>query len=189
MIIKKVGLNNWRELREIGINSYVPHYSHLWKENGIEWYLNRCFGEEFLKNEIANPNVEYYVIKKDHENIGMLKLVLQKPLPNSEIENALYLEKIYFVKEWTGKGVGREVMDFVYQRARETGCDCIWLTAMDTAEKPIAAYQKAGFEIHSHQFLDFELMKDEFRGTFVMQNCSFDKSVDFSKADDDLTDD
>ena len=178
MIIRKVELNNLRELQKIGFNSYVPHYAHLWKPKGIEWYMNRCFGEKFLSTEIVNPNVEYYIIENDDENIGMLKLILKKPLPNSEVENALYLEKIYFVEKWTGKGAGREVMNFVFQRARETGGECIWLVAMDTAEKPVAAYQKSGFNIHSHQFLDFELMKDEFKGTFVMQNCSFNESID-----------
>ncbi len=171
--IKKVSSKDWRELREIGIKSYIPHYSHLWKSSGLEWYSNRCFGEDFLQNELVNENVEYYIISSNAQNIGVLKLVLQKTLPDSKIENALYLEKIYFVKDWTGKGVGREVMKFVFERARKLKRDCVWLVAMDTADKPVKAYEKAGFSIHSHQFLDFELMKDEFKGTFVMQNCSF----------------
>lgn len=169
MNVRKVGLSDWRELQEIGIESYVPHYSQMWKPNGLEWYLNRCFGEEFLQNEIADPNVEYYIISSAEKNIGILKLVRCKSLPNSDIENALYLEKVYFVKEWTGKGAGRELMNFVFGRARQTHCDCVWLVAMDTADKPIRAYQKAGFTIHSRQLLDFELMKDEFRGTIVMK--------------------
>ena len=173
MIIRKVGLTDWRELREIGIESYFPHYSQMWKPDGLDWYQNRCFGEEFLENELKNENVEYYIISSEARNIGVLKLVLQKTLPDSEVDNALYLEKIYFIKEWTGKGVGRKVMDFVFERARKLKRDCVWLVAMDTAEKPIAAYKRSGFTIHSHQFLDFELMKDEFKGTFVMRNCSF----------------
>ncbi len=173
MNLRKVGLPNLLELRDIGIESYIPHYSQLWKPHGLEWYLERCFGVEFLQNELVDENVEYYIIAAEEHNIGILKLVLRKLLPDSDVENALYLEKIYFIKEWTGKGVGREVMDFVFQRAREINCGCIWLVAMDTAEKPIAAYKKAGFEIHAHQFLDFELMKDEYKGTFVMKNYSF----------------
>jgi hypothetical protein len=42
---------------------------------------------------------------------------------------------------------------------------------MDTADKPILAYQKAGFTIHSRTRLDFEMMKEEFRGMFVMKYC------------------
>ena len=171
MKVRKVGLADLHELRDIGIKSYVPHYAHMWKPNGLEWYSKKCFGEEFLQNELIDANVEYYIISAAEQNIGILKLVLQKPLPDSDIENALYLEKIYFVKEWTGKGVGREVMNFAFERANQLNRDCIWLVAMDTANKPVQAYKKVGFVIHLHEFLDFELLKDEFKGTFVMIKC------------------
>lgn len=173
MNIKKVDLSKWRELREIGIESYLPHYTHLWKPGGVEWYMNRCFGEDFLKIEISDPNVEYYIVENDGDNIGILKIVLQKPVPNSDVENGLYLEKIYFVKEWTGKGVGGKTIDFVLRRAAELRRDCVWLEAMDTAAKPVAAYEKSGFVQHSRVQLsdEFKLMKEEFRGMIVMTNC------------------
>lgn len=169
--IRKAGLENLRELQKIGVDSYLPHYAHLWKENDADWYLNRCFGDESLQNELADSNIEYYIISAEEKNIGILKLVLRKPLPDSSIENALYLEKIYFIKEWTGKGVGRELMNFTFERAKELNRDCVWLVAMDTAGKPVKAYERAGFMIHSRSQIDFELMKDEFRGTFVMKKC------------------
>ena len=173
MNIRKVGLKNLPELRNIGIKSYMPHYTHMWKANGIEWYMNRCFSESFLQNELSDLNVEYYIVENNGENIGMMKLVLQKPMPDSEIENALYLEKIYFIKEWTGKGVGKQFIDFALQRAVDLKRDYVWLTAMDTAAKPIKAYEKAGFTIHSYMNLgdEFELMKEEYRGMVVMKIC------------------
>jgi len=171
--IRKVGLPNLQELREIGIKSYVPHYTHLWKPGGIEWYLNRCFSIEFLRREITNENIEYYIVENDGENIGMMKIVLEKPIPDSEVSNALYLEKIYFVKEWTGKGIGKRFIDFALHRAAELKRQCVWLMAMDTSTKPIAAYERAGFTVDSRTRLsdEFELMKEEFRGMFVMKNC------------------
>lgn len=173
MIIKKASPADLRELQEIGIRSYVPHYTHLWKEGGVDWYMRRCFAYEVLKIELSDPNIEYYIAQAESQNIGILKLVLHKPLPDSDVENALYLEKIYFVKEWTGKGVGRELMQFTFNRAKELKRDCVWLMAMDTSEKPIAAYEKAGFVVHSRIRLGFEMMKEEYRGMVVMKNCFF----------------
>jgi GNAT superfamily N-acetyltransferase len=178
MNVRKVGLSDLQELQNIGIKSYIPHYAHMWKPDGLEWYLKRCFGSDFLQKELVDANVEYYIISSAEQNIGILKLVLHKPLPDSDVENALYLEKIYFIKEWTGKGVGRELMNFVFERAREINCDCVWLVAMDTAEKPIQSYERVGFAIHSHKFLDFELLKEEFKGTFVMKSCSRNKQIE-----------
>lgn len=170
MIIKKVGIEDIKDLQKVGFDSYTPHYAHLWKPNGIEWYMNRCFGADFLEKEIADPNVEYFIVEESGENIGMMKLVLRKPLINSNIENALYLEKIYFVKEWLGKGIGAKLIEFAVKRAAELSRDCVWLMAMDTSDKPIEAYQKSGFAIQSYTNLgdEFELMKEVFRGMVVM---------------------
>ncbi len=151
MKIRKVGLPDLQELRDIGIKSYIPHYAHMWNVGGLEWYLDRCFSDEFLQNELVDANVEYYIISSEEQNIGILKLVLRKPLPDSDNENALYLEKLYFIEEWTGKGVGRKMMNFAFKRAEETNCECVWLVAMDTADKPIKAYESAGFTIHSRK--------------------------------------
>ena len=175
LYIKKAGITGLPQLKQIRIDSYLPHYTHLWKENDAEWYLDKCFGEQFLTKELADKNVEYYIISAEGKNIGVLKLVLQKPLPDSDIENALYLEKIYFIKEWTGKGAGREVMNFTFERAGELNRQCVWLVAMDTADKAVKAYERAGFTIHSRSQIDFERMKDEYRGTFIMKKC-FDKN-------------
>lgn len=169
MQIKKACLTDLNDLRDIGISSYIPHYLHLWKKGGIEWYLQRCFAPEVLCAELADSNIEYYIVSDENQNIGILKLVLQKPLPDSNIESALYLEKIYFIKEWTGKGAGRELIQFVFGRARELKRECVWLMAMDTSEKPIQAYRNSGFSVHSHSRLDFELMKEKFRGMIVLK--------------------
>jgi GNAT superfamily N-acetyltransferase len=171
MEIRKVSLKDLKALQIIGERSYTPHYSHLWKPGGVEWYMRRCFSAAVLEKELADENIEYHIISVEGEDIGILKLVLLKPILNSEIENALYLEKIYFVKEWTGKGVGRRLIEFAFERARELNRSCVWLMAMDTSDKPITAYERAGFSIHSHTRLDFEIMKEEFRGMVVMTNC------------------
>ena len=172
MDIKKANFSDLPELQEIGVASYLPHYTHLWKPGGVDWYMNRCFSDKVLQNELSDENVEYYFVRDDGDrNIGFMKLVLQKSVPDSDIQNALYLEKLYFVKEWTGRGIGGKLIQFAIERARELQRDYVWLTAMDTSDKPITAYEKAGFTIHLHTRLDFELMKEEFRGMVVMTIC------------------
>jgi diamine N-acetyltransferase len=171
MIIKKAGPADLKAVQEIGANTYTPHYEYLWKEGGVEWYLERCFGDEVLRRELADPNIEYYIISDENQDVGILKLILQKPLPDSDIENALYLEKIYFVKEWTGKGAGRELIEYALERAKELGRDCVWLTVMDTSDKPMAAYERAGFVFHSKTSHDFELIKESLRGAIIMKKC------------------
>lgn len=169
--IIKAGLTDLIELQKIGVRSYLPHYQHLWKIGGVDWYMKRCFGIENLGRELNDENFEYYFVRRKDENIGVMKLVLQKTLPDSSFENSLYLEKLYFVKDFTGKGIGKPLMQMAFNRASELKREYIWLTAMDTAEKPIAQYVKNGYEFHSKMRLggEFKLMKEEFRGMVVMK--------------------
>lgn len=169
--IYKADSSDTADLCRVGIESYVPYYSHLWKDGGLEWYLERCFGVENLRTELSSEEVEYYFIKSNGKIAGFIKIVLLKPVPNAAKDNALYLEKIYFAKEFLGKGFGQTAIEFVIKRARNLGRKYVWLMAMDTAEKPIKAYETAGFSICSTTRLDFELMKEEFRGMVVMNRC------------------
>jgi RimJ/RimL family protein N-acetyltransferase len=169
MIIRRAGLEDLKEVQDIGARTYIQHYAYLWEEGGVRWYLQKCFGDEVLRAELADPNVEYYIMTAERENVGFLKLILRKALPESNVENALYLEKIYFVKEWTGKGVGRELIKLAFERAAELDRDCVWLTAMDTSDKPIAAYERAGFVFHARTRYDYELIKKELRDAVVLK--------------------
>ncbi len=171
LTFRQAGIADLTQVQDIGARSYLPHYPHLWKPGGVEWYLDRCFGNSTLEIELLDPNVEYYLISNRSESVGLLKLVLCKPLPDSDVENALHFEKLYFIENYTGKGCGQKFIRFAVERARELARDCVWLTAMDTSAKPIAAYERAGFRLHTSFRLDFEMMKPEFRGMVVMKQC------------------
>lgn len=182
MKITKAGPEDLEEVREIGVRSYSPHYDHLWKPGGMERYHELCFGDEALRRDLNDPNVEYYIISDAGENVGFLKLILRKPLPASNVENALYLEKIYFVKEWTGKGAGRKLIELTFDRARELQRECVWLMAMDTSDKPIKAYERAGFVVHSRERHASEWIKPEYRGMIVLKKC-FGETADSTSRD------
>lgn len=177
MKLKKVGASDIAELRDIGVRSYLPHYKHLWLAGGVEWYLERCFGDVALHAELRDDNIEYYIAADADENVGILKLVLHKPLPESAIDDALYLEKIYFTAEYTGKGAGKQLINFACERAGSLNREAVWLMAMDTSAKPVAAYEKHGFRVHARTRLDFELMKPEFRGMVIMKKLLSDDRI------------
>ena len=117
--IIKASSSDLPALQDIGASSYLPHYQHLWLAGGVEWYMQRCFGTRVLQDELSDENIEYHFVRVDGENVGFAKIVLQKSVPNSSVENALYLEKVYFIKEFTGKGAGRRTIDFAVARAQE----------------------------------------------------------------------
>lgn len=167
-------LINKKEIRELGVETYLPHYSHLWySPEGIEWYMEYCFGEEALTADLANPDVLYFTVKVEGEKLGFLKLVNHKaPFENQPKESFLYLEKIYFLKKATGLGLGQKTMAWVDEQARQWGITNVWLMAMDSSEKAIKSYEKAGFVQIATTRLDDEVfyrLRTELRGMVVLQ--------------------
>ena len=156
-------------LQYAGRATYEPYYPHLWKPGGLDWYMERCFGDETLRHEMADPNIEYllaYTTPEREELVGLLKLVLEKPVPGGLCGNALYLEKIYLMPFFFGKGIGQILIEYVLNRARALDREAVWLTVMKSGPRQV--YEKAGFETVGEAPIDFDLMKEAERGLWVM---------------------
>ena len=169
--IQNVGIESVALLSDVATYAYTDHYLHLWKNNNADWYINKCFTIEALTAELNDPNNVFYIVFENEKPLGFFKIVLSNPLSIEGIleENALYLERVYFIKEAVGKGLGEIAFNFALDTARRLNKKIIWLTAMDSSIKPIAAYQRMGFEICGTKRLDFEQIKDEMRGMVIMK--------------------
>ncbi|WP_242916878.1 GNAT family N-acetyltransferase [Pontibacter liquoris] len=154
-------------LQDIAINAYGDHYLYLWYDGGA-WYLERSFSENTLKKELADPNAAFFLIYDQDQLTGFLKLNIDAPLDNYPAREALELERIYLTKAASGKGIGREVVRFTKAYARERGKRLIWLKAMDSS-RSVQFYEQNGFRKCGTYTLDFEQMKPEYRGMYVLQ--------------------
>jgi GNAT superfamily N-acetyltransferase len=165
-------LNDIDKISELGRQTYLPHYPHLWFDGGIEWYLNKCFSKQQIEADLANPSLMYYAIYVEGQVAGLLKLIKNKPPIGLALPSCLYLEKIYFLKEFTGLGLGQKAIAWVTEQALLWGITDIWLMAMDSSHKAIASYEKAGFAFMGRTRLndeEFRLLKPELRGMVVLR--------------------
>ncbi len=164
---QKLGLEDIPLMQQVGRATYEPYYHHIWEPGGLDWYMENCFGNETLSIELADPNFEYLICRDEKDRIvGFLKLILKKPIPNTNISNALYLEKIYLMPEFYGRGNGQVLMEFVIEKATILGSEAVWLVCMEHG--PVWAYERAGFKIIGTVHWDFERLKDTQRVGLVM---------------------
>lgn len=154
-------------LQDIAINAYGDHYLYLWYDGGM-WYIDKSFGEATLKKELEDPNAALFLIYADEELVGFLKLNIDKALADEDQSESLELERIYLTKAASGKGIGRQVVDFTVAFARERNKRLIWLKAMDSS-KSVDFYEQNGFEKCGTYRLDFEAMKPEYRGMYILK--------------------
>jgi diamine N-acetyltransferase len=153
-------------LAGVAVQSYLEEYPYLWHDGG-QWYIQRCFAEPVLINELRQPNHAWFLLKEGNATVGYLKLNITNPLPGYESYDSLELERIYLLNVAKGKGYGRLAVEFCEQYAQRLNKDIIWLKAMDDARHP-AFYKKMGYSLCGTYLLDYELMKEELRGMVVM---------------------
>ena len=154
-------------LQDIAINAYGDHYLYLWYDGGA-WYLEKSFSEPVLKKELADSNAAFFLIHADEELVGFLKLNINQPIDEYTATEALELERIYLTKAASGKGIGREVVRFTIAFAAQHNKRIIWLKAMDSS-RSVDFYEQNGFRKTDTYTLDFEQMKPEYRGMYVLQ--------------------
>jgi GNAT superfamily N-acetyltransferase len=165
-------LSNIDQINYLGRQTYLPHYPHLWHEGGVEWYLDKCFNDHQIQIDLANPSLSYYAIRLDGQEVGLLKLIRNKAPLGLNPDTSLYLEKIYFLKEFTRLGLGQKTMAWVFEQALSQGIMTVWLMAMDSSIKVIKSYEKAGFQQIGTTRLDdeaFQRMRPEFRGMVILK--------------------
>jgi len=164
---QKLGLEDIPLMQQVGRATYEPYYQHIWEPGGLDWYMEKCFGTEILHKELVDPNVEYLIFRAEEGRIvGFLKLILEKSIPNSHISNALYLEKIYLMPEFYGKGNGQILMEYVVEKAAILGSEAVWLVCMEHG--PVWSYERAGFKTTGTVSWNFEHLKDTQRVGLVM---------------------
>lgn len=152
---------------KVGTRAYQQHYLHLWPNGNSAPYIASSFTRAILEDEEDDQNTILYCILSNKKAVGVLKISLNASLaPFSETE-ALCIDKIYILKEHSGKGIGKKVLQFVLLRAKEMHKKIVWL---DTMQKGPALdfYLKNGFEIHSERKVAFPTVLENERLMWVM---------------------
>ena len=104
-------------------------------------YLNSLF------EVYSIPKAIYFVVENNGKIIGGTGI---KQLDNSE-ENICELQKMYFLPEARGLGLGKKLMDLCLEKATEFGFDGCYIETMTYMEAAQKLYRKSGFEYLEQQ--------------------------------------
>ncbi|MFC5284489.1 GNAT family N-acetyltransferase [Pedobacter alpinus] len=118
MEIKTCLAEDINDLLFIAKTSYQDHYTYLWDDEGVK-SISTNFSLTQLQKELSNPNSPFYLLYYQQKLVGFLKLNLDSEVTDYSSIDALELERIYFIKEATGKGLGKIVLEFVIDLAKK----------------------------------------------------------------------
>ena len=131
---------------DIGTRSYKQHYLHLWENRDPSPYINESFTEEVLNDELHDRNIGLFIIYSDEAPVGILKIIIDQEVGDYSSKEALLLQKIYLLQEYSGKGIGSKALTYTENFARKQNKKVLWLDAMKKGPA-VHFYLKKGFQV------------------------------------------
>lgn len=152
--LKRVSPDKIRELQEISRHTFYETFSAVNTEENMNTYLQDNLSFERLTDELNNEGSEFYFALFQDKIIGYLKLNLGQAQNEQKNDNALEIERIYVLKEYHGKDIGKILFDTAMNRAKESDVDYVWLGVWEENARAIRFYEKNGFVLFDkHVFM------------------------------------
>ncbi|WP_396637635.1 GNAT family N-acetyltransferase [Maribacter sp. R77961] len=103
-------------------------------------YADTALDHMFENYEV--PKANYFVVEENGEILGCAGIA---QLENYE-GNVCELQKMYFLEEARGKGLGAQMMAICLKKAKEYGFEKCYLETMPFMKAAQKLYQKSGFD-------------------------------------------
>jgi len=152
---------DFKKIEELATIIWTEHYTPIIGTEQVNYMLEHFQSVKTMKKQVTE-GANYYLINFQNTAIGYLSAYKK--------EDSLFLSKIYILKTYRGKSIGKTAMNFIQQKAETTNCKSISLTVNKNNTGSIEAYKKLGFQKTK------ELITDIGNG-YVMDDYEMKKSL------------
>lgn len=129
-------------IANLGFVIWQEHYTTIIGEEQVKYMLQKFQTVEAIAEQIEG-GYEYYTIYYKDIRIGYFAFEQQI--------RTLFLSKMYILKEFRGKGIGKYCLNYLMQKGKKMGLASLSLTVNRYNENSIRFYKKYGFKkIDSH---------------------------------------
>jgi ribosomal protein S18 acetylase RimI-like enzyme len=112
----------------------------------IDSYLQEAFNKKKLLAELNNKNSLFYFLYAENELAGYLKINDAPAQSDINDTDSIEMERIYIKKTFKGKGLGKKLVKFSLQLAKEMKKNYVWLGVWEKNIDAISFYKKMGFK-------------------------------------------
>jgi len=141
-------------LSELGWRTFDQTFAAYNKPEDMEAFHATMYTPALQAAELADPSTEFIIVEASGEAVAYLKLKSGAAPAAIKANNPLQVDRLYILQEWTGKGLGDQLMKLSLEKAKENGHDVVWLTVWEHNERAMRFYHKYGFrEVGELQFI------------------------------------
>ena len=135
----KVEKSDIKDLAALAKDIWFEYWHSILTLGQIYYMVNRFQSEMALNDQIDRENYTYYFIVEDGKRIGYFGITPE--------HDYLFLSKLYLVKDYRGKGFGKQAFEKVKEIAKEQNFNKIQLTVFKQNFKSFQIYEKWGFKM------------------------------------------
>ena len=152
--IKKVSTADAATLLRLSRRTFFDAFLHRNNAADMEAYAFVAFTLPKIQSELDNTNSEFYFVLIDADIAGYIKLNYSNAQTDLQDPQALEIERIYVIKEYQGRQIGKQLIDFVIKLAVDKQMKYVWLGVWEKNDDAIRFYKRRGFEqFESHPFM------------------------------------
>lgn len=153
--LRRASVNDATVLSAIAKETFYDTFVDTCTKEDMDGFLEQYFNVEQMRAELNDENNYCFFAEIDGRPVGYLRF--KEDYNNFELMRqwkALELKRIYILKEYQGKGIAQELMNFLLDYAKEKKYEVVWLGVWEYNTKAQRFYEKYGFENsgHMHDF-------------------------------------
>lgn len=153
-------------LRDFAEKTFVDTFGPLNTPENMAAYAQAAFNPQRIVAELADPASEFYFLMDGSDLVGYVKLNEPGAQTDLNTPGTLEIERIYVRPENQGQGLGRLLIQFGIEQARQRKKKSVWLGVWEKNIKAIGFYQAMGFrKVGTHAFD----MGDDHQTDHIMQ--------------------
>lgn len=152
--IRKATVEDAEMLCALGIQTFRDSFESANTPENMNLYLDKTFNPEKIREELREPGSVFLILDHGDSPAGYTKLRTGHDPEELGNVKAIEIERLYAVKQYIGKAVGKLLMEAAVKYAVDQAYQQIWLGVWEHNPRAIRFYEKFGFEkFGSHAFL------------------------------------
>lgn len=147
--IRQASEEDAKPLTDLAYTTFWDAFAHHPKNapDDLNHYMRQAFNQDQIEVELADPRSIFLIAEIDGKPAGYSKLIVDSIETGITASRPIELSRLYSHQEFLGKGVGQNLMDECFLRARADGYDVMWLGVWEYNPRAQRFYEKNGFRV------------------------------------------
>lgn len=136
-------------LTDLSYTTFWDAFAHHPKNapDDLAHYMRQAFSIEQITEELAEDKSIFLIAEIDGKPAGYAKLIIGSIESGVTASRPVELSRLYSHQEYLGQGVGQNLMDACFERAKKHDHDVMWLGVWEYNPRAQRFYQKNGFRV------------------------------------------